>query len=701
VHDFLVFWAFNQKQKPTTNMLKNFIFILACTVMISACKPIHIREQSPAIPQPAGISEPTIVDALKIISGTNNELAEKGIRHAALLWREVDGTPEDFVKFCSENYIADPQKKEATFKRFCEYFESLNGHFNKLSLDMQENVQLQKGELLPVDPLFAAYNPGAHLISDLYENKIAFIVALNFPYYTTEEKNISGPNWTQLQWGYARLGDMFSARVPSELNQMASKVSAEGDAYIADYNIYMGHLLNDDNQKLFPEDMVLLSHWNLRDEIKANYANKENGLKKQELIYKVMERIINQSIPKVVINSGKQDWNPFTDEVFTDGNKTDFEAETDGRYQQILNNFHVYQAFDPFNPEMNTAIQRAFSVGMQIPQPEVQKLFNEFLSAPQVHEVAAIIKKRLGRDLSPWDIWYDGFKARSSISEESLNAITQKKYPNAAALEADLGNMLLKLGFTKEKAEFIASRISVDPARGSGHAWGASMKSEKAHLRTRIPATGMNYKGYNIAIHEFGHNVEQTISLNDVPNYMINGVPNTAFTEALAFVFQERDLFLLDMKDNNPEKETLKTLDIFWSLYEIMGVSMVDMKMWQWLYSNPNSSAIELRDAVLQISKDVWNTYYAPVFGMKDQTILGIYSHMVNSPMYLPNYAFGHLIHFQLEEHFKTHDFAPEVERIFALGQLTPNEWMHQAVGEPLSNDAILNAADVAIAKMK
>jgi oligoendopeptidase F len=227
------------------------------------------------------------------------------------------------------------------------------------------------------------------------------------------------------------------------------------------------------------------------------------------------------------------------------------------------------------------------------------------------------------------------------------------------------------------------------------------MKAEKAHLRTRIPDTGMNYKGYNIAVHEFGHNVEQTISLNDVPNYMINGVPNTAFTEALAFVFQERDLFLLNMKNTNPEKEYLKTLDIFWSVYEIMGVSMVDMKMWQWLYDNPNSTAADLRDAVIQISKDIWNTNYAPVFGMKDQTILGIYSHMINSPMYLPNYAFGHLIHFQLEEHFKTHKFAPEVLRIFALGQLTPNEWMKQAVGTPLSNEAILKATDLAVEKLK
>lgn len=684
-------------------MIKTFTIILACFIMTTACNPTAKEKSSTSAP--AGIQEAAIQEAIQSIEskieGTKSGLIGKGVKHAAALWRESDGTAADFVKFCTENYIADPVQKEATFNRFCEYFESLYGHFNRLSLDMQENVQLKKGEVLPIDAQFAAYSPGAHLINDFYDNKIAFIVALNFPYYTTEEKNELAAKWTPLQWGYARLGDVSSSRVPSELVLQSAKVSAESDAYIADYNIYMGNILSEDNTKLFPEKMVLLSHWNLRDEIKANYSNKEFGLKKQALIYRVMQRIVDQSIPKSVINSGKQDWNPLTNEVIASGNKIQSEPEKDGRYQQILNNFHVYQAFDKYNPDMPTAIQRAFSVGMQIPQPEVQKLFNEFLSSSQVQKVAELIKKRLGRDLQPWDIWYDGFKARSSINEESLNALTEKKYPNPAALEADLGNILLKFGFPKDKATFIASRVSVDPARGSGHAWGASMKSEKAHLRTRIPETGMNYKGYNIAVHEFGHNVEQTISLNFVPNYMMNGVPNTAFTEALAFVFQQRDLFLLNMKDDNPQKDYLKTLDIFWSVYEIMGVSMVDMKMWQWLYANPNATAEQLRDAVIQISKEVWNTYYAPVFGTKDQTILAIYSHMINSPMYLPNYAFGHLIHFQLEEHFKTHEFAPEILRIFALGQLTPNEWMKQAVGLPLSNEALLKATDAACEKLK
>lgn len=678
------------------------MFVLACAVMTTACQPTK-NEKSPS-PTVAVITEATVQEAIKSVESkagaANSGMIGKGVKHTASLWRENDGTATDFMKYCTENFISDPELKKATFYRLSEYFESLNGHFNRLSLDMQENVQLKKGDVLPVDAEFAAYNPGAHLINDFYHNKIAFIVALNFPYYTTEEKNQLASAWTPLEWGYARLGDVFNSRVPAEVVLQSSKVAAESEAYIADYNIYMGHILAEDNAKLFPEDMVLLSHWNLRDEIKANYANKENGLKKQALIYRVMQRIVDQTIPKSVINSGKQDWNPATNEVTASGNKIQAEPENDGRYQQIINNFHVYQTFDQYNPDMPTAIQRAFSVGMQIPQPEVEKLFTEFLSSPQVAKVAEIIKKRLGRDLQPWDIWYDGFKARSSIGEESLNAITEKKYPNPAALEADLGNMLLKFGFPKDKAAFIASRISVDPARGSGHAWGASMKSEKAHLRTRIPDSGMNYKGYNIAVHEFGHNVEQTISLNFVPNYMINGVPNTAFTEALAFVFQERDLFLLNMKDNNPQKDYLKTLDIFWSVYEIMGVSMVDMKMWQWLYANPNATAAQLRDAVIQIAKEVWNRYYAPVFGTRDETILAIYSHMINSPMYLPNYAFGHLIHFQLEEHFKTHEFAPEILRIFALGQLTPNEWMKQAVGQPLSNQALLGAADIACTKL-
>ncbi|MCK7534346.1 MAG: hypothetical protein MZV63_26680 [Marinilabiliales bacterium] len=66
-----------------------------------------------------------------------------------------------------------------------------------------------------------------------------------------------------------------------------------------------------------------------------------------------------------------------------------------------------------------------------------------------------------------------------------------------------------------------------------------------------------------------------------------------------------------------------------------MGVALVDMYVWKWLYAHPEATATELKDQVILIAKDVWNKYYAPVFGIKDQPILAIYSHMIDYPLYL------------------------------------------------------------------
>ena len=258
-------------------------------------------------------------------------------------------------------------------------------------------------------------------------------------------------------------------------------------------------------------------------------------------------------------------------------------------------------------------------------------------------------------------------------------------------------NMLIKLGWEKERAEFIASKISVEAARGSGHALGAEIKDMNSYLRTRIPESGMNYKGYNIAVHEFGHNVEQTISLHSVPYYSLHGVPNTAFTEALAFIFQSRDLKLLGINGPNPDKDNLKTLDTFWSIYEIMGVSMVDMKVWKWLYNNPDANAAQLRVATIEIATNVWNTYFADVFGIKDEPILAIYSHMIAYPLYLSAYSFGHLINFQIEQYLADKNFAEEVERIYSIGRLTPQAWMIEATGSKISNKPILTATENAL----
>lgn len=625
---------------------------------------------------------------------------EKGISQVAGIWTGEDGTAEEFEAFIMKYYVDDEGAREQLFQRLSGNFETLFGHFNMISLDLKRAVHEDKGEMLDVDEIFSAYEPGAHLNDDFFGNKIAFIVGLNFPAYNLKEKEELGSGWSRLEWAYARLGDLFNTRIPAGVIQKVYDALSASDNYISGYNIYMGNLLDSSGATQFPKDMKLLSHWNLRDEIKANYGQGDTGLARQEMIYEVMLKIISQEIPESVVDNPDLQWNPYANKVYRDGKEIDARREPDTRYLMLLNNFRAQKGLDPYTPLTPTFIQRAFDAGMEIPMEQVGKLFTDLCSSPEVKEVGALISQRLGRPLKPFDIWYDGFKARSSLDQQMLDKTTRAKYPNTLAMERDIPNILVKLGFTPDIAGEIGSHITVDPARGSGHAWGAQMKGDKAHLRTRIAKEGMDYKGYNIAIHELGHNVEQTISLYYVDHYMMQGVPNTAFTEAYAFTFQKRDLELLGMKVTDPDKEGMEALDNFWGCYEIMGVSLLDMKVWQWMYDHPEASEAQLKETVIRIAKEVWNQYYAEVFGVKDSPILAIYSHMIDNPLYLSNYPVGHLIDFQLDGYFKGKDFGKESMRIYSTGRLIPQLWMKNAVGEEISIKPLVEATRNALGKL-
>ena len=645
------------------------------------------------------INEDVVAEAVNNIAAKNSyinkSLLQRGVSQVAALWQDSDGTAEDFTAFITENFARTAEARHELFKKLSTAYEVLLGTQNQVAIELSLPTILAGPEPTNIDYIMSAFNPYSHLWNDLYENKVAFISILNFPNYTLTEKNELGGAWTREQWAYARMGDMFTSRVPAELNKQTAQANADAENYIASYNIMMGHLIDNSGEKLFPENMVLLSHWNLRDEIKSNYAKLPNAHEKQEMIYQVMKHIIAGTIPQEVINNASYDWAPYSNLTWKNGNEVTLAPEDTRRYERILAHYMAMKKVDQYEPQHPTGIARNFESGMEISPEEIESLFVNLISSPQVKKVGELIKARLGRDLRPYDIWYDGFKSRSAISEDDLTLQTRQKYPTPEAFEQDMARMLVELGFTQDDADFISSKIKVEGARGSGHAWGAVGRWEKSLLRTRIGSEGMDYKGYNIAVHEFGHNVEQTIDLYLIDNFMMAGVPNTGFTEALAFVFQKRDLGLLGY-DQKIDDNT--TLDIFWGLYEIMGVSLVDMKVWQWLYANHDATAAQLRDTTIAIAKDVWNKYYQPVLGEKNSPILAIYSHMVNSPMYLPNYPLGHIIEFQLEEHFaKCADkkaFADELMRIYKLGRLTPNHWMQQAVGTTISTTPILNAID-------
>ena len=685
-------------------MKKIFILLLIpMALSLSQCKqtttPMDQKTSTQFVPK--ATADSIISKLVKQTGESNKTLIEKGVNQVATLWTEKDGTVKDFEEFCIKNYIASADMKKKMFDRIQVNFESLFGNFNRISLDLKRQMALDWGETYPIDEAFAAYEPSSHFADDFFTNKIGFIIGLNFPFYSLQEKGQLGAKWSRLEWAYARLGDAFTTRVPADIVQKSSDALSAAENYIAGYNIYVGNLLDDKGKTHFPKEMKLLSHWNLRDEIKANYDKTDEGLTKQKLIFEAMLRIIDQSIPDSIINNPKYQWNPVTNKTFKDGKEIALTPEPDKRYEVLLNNFKAMKAVDAYNPMFPTFIQRSFDAGMEIPMDQVEKLFTEFCSAPEVKQVGALISKRLGRPLQPWDIWYDGFKARSSMDQAKLDKMTKAKYPNTEAVEKDIPNILIKMGFKPDMAKEIASHITVDPARGSGHAWGTQMKGDKSHLRTRVGKEGMDYKGYNIAVHELGHNVEQTISMYMVDNYMMAGVPNTAFTEAFAFTFQKHDLDLLGIKDNDPNKEHLAALDNFWMAYEIMGVSLVDMKVWKWMYEHPGATPAQLKETMISTAKEVWNKYYSDVLGIKDCPILAIYSHMIDSPLYLSNYPVGHLIDFQLDQWFKGKNFADEAIRIYSSGRLIPQQWMKNAVGSEISIKPLIEATDAALKVVK
>ncbi len=632
-----------------------------------------------------------------------------GLHQAVEFWRAGDGDAAVFEDFVRTNFAGDQATLDTMFSRLQSLLEQLGGHMHEIDREFRQQSDLDVGPVLPFDEILAGYDSSAHVVDDFFQNKLAFVVLLNFPLTSLDQRLKNGPAWSRRQWAEVRLAEAFSKRVPADVNLGIAQAEAQAGQYIAEYNIWMHHLVDAQGQRLFPPKMRLLSHWNLRDEIKADYADSSSGSAKQRMIQQVMERIVTQTIPAAVVNNPAFDWNPFSNEV-TAATAKDSDAaaapsaqpsnarEPDTRYAMLQKTFFASKKADPYSPTAPTLIARRFDEDREIPEARVRAMLEQVLTSPLVPRVAKLIELRLQRPLEPFDVWYSGFRPGSQYTEAQLDEMVAKKYPTAQAYQQDIPNLLMKLGFSPERAQHVANNIVVDPARGSGHAMGAEMRAEKAHLRTRVEKGGMNYKGFNIAVHEMGHNVEQTFSLNDIDFTLLKGVPNTAFTEALAFVFQGHDLELLGLPAPDARSQAEKTLNDFWGTYEIAGVALVDMAVWHWMYDHPTATPRDLNDATVQISKDVWNQYYAPVFHKKDVVLLGIYSHMIEAFLYLPDYPIGHLIAFQIEEQMKkAGSIGPEFERMAKMGHVTPDLWMEHATGRPVGPEALLEAAQSAL----
>lgn len=614
-----------------------------------------------------------------------------GVKQAAALWRKKDGTPGEFAKFCLEHFVADSKDLDKLFQRFQDNLEQIGGHFHEMARYLETPLNLDTIEDTPVDQLFSEWSPGAHVDDDFFEVKLAFVVLLNFRLYELEERLKDGPDWPRRKWAEVRLASSFQDRVPAYVGQAINRAYVAADLYIKKGNFYMGNVIVGGG-KPFPEDLKLMSHWGLRDCLKGLYVDKD-GLSRQRAIFQIMNRVVNQTVPRVVINNPNVSWDPFTDER---------EPEPDTRYKLLLDVFKAVKSEDIYHSG-KTHIDRKFDSEREIPEARFEELMLSVLTSPVAARIGGFVSRRLGRQLEPFDFWYNQFVPQKSTEE--LDALVRAKYPTVEALSQAMPDILMQLGFDRARAGHIAERIVLRPSKSAGQANGAERREDKHYLSVRFPKGDIlhtpDYMAFNVFMHEFGHAVEMYFSLHATDYHLLNGVPNTAFTEALAFVWQDRDLEILGVASDDIQGESLNNLMLFWNDFEMAGVGLIDMRIWHWMYANPKASPAELKTAVVGIANEVWNDYFAPIFGVKDQPILAVYSHLIYCMLYTPDYFLGTLIQHQIQEYLKGKNLAKEVERMYTLGNLTPELWMQKAVGAPISAEPLIKSAEEALSVLE
>ena len=613
-----------------------------------------------------------------------SERIKVGVKQVSILWRREDGSEEEFRKFCMDNFAVEPTLS-MIFERYNTKYEYLKGYLTALLLRLRLELDEDTGDMLNIDRYFSTLNPASHLNEDLFKTKIGFVVLLNFKLDTLSKTIANSERMSRKEWAINRMTKQFEGRVPSEVSQILTNVYSKASEFVYSYNIPIKKILYVDDTEIFNEDLNLITHWGLRDQIKIYYGkNSDINLKKQKTITKLMERIIEGLFPHQEMKRDDFRYNPYTNRL----NGKEVKKPSYERYSHLKNIYLAHRKEDKYHILYKDYISRVFEGGREIPFERIEEIFIEILTDKNAFKIAELIKKKTAREMEVFDIWYNQFITRPDGVD--LDEEVKKKYPTIDDFQNGIREILIKLDFDKDTAEYVAEKIEVDPARGAGHAWGPEMRGEKAHLRTRvIDKKYMNWQAFNTAMHELGHCVEQIFTLYDVDYNLLSGVPNTAFTEAMAFIFQNKALEILGIKKYDDDKD-LRIIQTYWDTREITGVALVDMYVWKWMYKKKNFTERQLRDKVIEIAIEIWNRFYSPIFKIKDTPILAIYSHMIFHGLYLPDYPLGHIIAYLIEKHFEKVPIGKDMKRICQLGCITPLRWIKEAISQDLSVKPLL-----------
>jgi hypothetical protein len=624
---------------------------------------------------------------------------EAGVARVAERWTAEDGDATALAEFCARYFVADPVDRGRLLDRFEEALRKLHGHLYEIRRNLRRWSDLRGDEFPGVDDLLATFNPVPDLSDQLYRQKLAFIALLNFDRPNLAEMLRAGPDWDVDRWAEARISQSFGPRIPAEVDGLAREMHHRADSFVSGFHVPVDRLVDANGKTWFEPGRKLIAHWLIREQLKAGY-NQPDGLPLQRALAWVMRRYIDGSLPREVMDgSSAAAWDPEANTL--DGQPVGPDAGVGPeRYARWLDALTVARAYDPYYPEYPTALARRFELNREIPEAEVEALLVELLSSPVRADLADLVRRRLGRDLEPHDIYFEDIVPAPPA--ESLDALVAARFPSPAAFEQALPAVLAELGFGAADAEFYGTRVRVEIAKGAGHAVRPGMPQYDAWLRTSSLPDQLGWDGFDTAMHELGHNLEQLVSTHRVPRPALTGVPNNACTEAFAFLYQSfgRQVARVPAAPGAPDPFDVDAIQTMLAACQIAGPGLVELYAWRWLYANPDADAAALQTTVIRLAAEVWDRFYAEHFGPDRYHILAAYQHMIAYPLYLPDYTLGHIISHQIRSHLRGRDLAAETVRICSIGRVTPDLWMRRAVGGGLSVGPLVADAGGAVGRV-
>jgi hypothetical protein len=660
------------------------------------CNPLRLSGAEKTLPYIPDTALASARDSLLAIHGEGMEdLIYRGTGMVASLWHESDGSVADFVEFCTANFMSESER-EQNLELVIENLKILQGYSSIIRSRFTEYSSFTDRDEMPPDRFFRDAIPS----TDPWKSKLAFFLQLNYPNINPKEVIEQGAMWDRQTWAKARIGDWYAFRRPDDFQVPYREEASRFNRHISAYFLRMGQLISDGKPSPFPVDFLLNCHHGLRDNIKEDYT-RENGFERQWLTGQVIERIVKGDIPAEFLADENTWWDPVRQELYRmeQGNLQPVAFTPEGlkRYEGFNWSVRNRQAEDQLYDDGSSALERTFRRS-QLSLEQVEDMLRAMLGSPEFKQAGELVSQELGRPLQPFDIWYSGFQAQSRYPANTLDSIVRARYQKPKDLQRDLPTIFRRLGFSENEADWLGNSIEIRPVISGGYSNRPPLPGYPASFTAAFPENGLDYKGFRIAMHELGHVTEMLYSMREADYSILEGVPTGAITEGMAEYLAYRNITALGLDEGSPEEvRHLQALASFWYNVDMGGQALAEIETWKWMTANPDAGPEQVREAMLEISSSVWNEYFAPVFGIRDQHILSIYNHMITGSLYLFNYFVGNVVMFQLYEGFQNEALEIGLARACAEGNTLPDLWMNRAVGENISIQPLLKATGTAV----